>query len=113
VPLRRPVRLHYARFQDFIEAATHNISESGMFIQTTVTRPPGAEFDFRITLADGLTLIEGLAEVAWVSTDDSGSPNGMGVRFLDLVGDSTELVRRVVAQNREEGVIPFELSRRP
>ena len=111
VHLRRPVRLYYARFQDFIEVVTENISESGMYIHGTGIQPVGVSFEFALLLTDGFSLIEGTAEVMWVSFDDNGTTNGMGVRFVELVGDSAQLVRRIVAENLGDGGAPFDLDR--
>ena len=110
-PLRRLVRVHYARFPDFIEAVTANISESGMFIQTATIRPVGGQFDFSMTLTDGFTLIDGSAEVIWISIDEDGMTTGMGVRFVELVGDSAQFVRRIVEENLRDGEVPFDVNR--
>ena len=103
VPLRRPVRLKSAHLQDFIEAATENISESGMFIQTARI-PVGASFDFSIALSDGFSPVQGSGEVIYLSIDETGVSTGMGVHFLDLKGESFSLLRQVVAENLREGV---------
>ena len=83
VPFRRPVRLPSARLQDFIEAATANISRSGMFVQGPRI-PVGARFDFSITLGDGFSPVQGIGEVIWVSSDENGVSSGIGVHFLEL-----------------------------
>ncbi len=112
-PIDRPVRLEFSHFQDFIEAVTNNISESGMFIGTTAVREVGSEFHFKLTLADGYTLIEGLGEVVWLSVEEkeNGGSFGMGVRFLSLVRESAELVRNIVAEHRSLGRASFDLNR--
>ena len=72
-----------------------------MFIRTTSFRLPGDKLDFRIALSDADTLIEGSAEVVRVhGGDESELPSGMGVHFLELRGNSAELVRRVVDAHR-------------
>ena len=101
VPYGRPVRLQFGPLQDVIEAATADISEGGMFIKTTSFRQPGAKLDFRIALSDASALIEGSAEVVRVLGGDETELNsGMGVHFLELRGNSEELVRRVVDEHR-------------
>ena len=111
VPLDRPVSLEFSHFRDFIEAVTDNISESGMFIRTTDVRGVGSEFHFKLTLADGHTLIDGTGEVVWLSVQEkeSGRSTGMGVRFLSLVRESAELVRNIVAEHRRVGHAAFDL----
>ena len=101
VPFGRPVRLRFGPGRDVIEAATADISEGGMFIKTTSFRQPGAKLDFRIALSDASALIEGSAEVVRVhGGDESELPSGMGVHFVELRGNSAELVRRVVDTRR-------------
>ncbi len=105
VPLRRPVRLKSARLRNFIEADTANISESGMFIQTARI-PVGESFDFSITLSDDISPIQGSGEVMYLSIDETGVSTGMGVHFLDLKGESSSLLRQVVAENLPEALPP-------
>ena len=71
-----------------------------MYIHGTGIEPVGVTFEFSLLLTDGFTLIEGTAEVLRVSFDENGMTNGMGVRFVELVGDSARLVRRIVAKHR-------------
>ena len=98
VPFDEPIRLQLPPAKDFIDAATANISQSGMFIRTTTLALPGSRLDFNITLADETALIEGLGEVVRIQGgDESQRPSGMGVRFLDLRGNSAEVLRAVVA----------------
>ena len=106
VHLRRPVRLFYARFQDFIDVASVDISESGMYIAGTGIQPIGATFEFSLSLTDGFTLIEGAAEVLWVKFDDDGLATGMGVRFVKLAGESARLVSRIVEEQQKESGTP-------
>jgi c-di-GMP-binding flagellar brake protein YcgR len=82
------VRLYYARFQDFIEVVTENISETGMYIHGTGIQPVGVTFEFALLLTDGFSLIEGTAEVMWVSFGEHGRTDGMGVRFVELAEES-------------------------
>ena len=113
VRLRRRLRLYYASLQDFIEVITENISESGMYIDGHGIQPVGVTFEFSLLLIDGFTLIEGTAEVMWLSFDEDGMTNGMGVRFVELEGGSARFVRGVVAENIADGGAAFDLNNRP
>lgn len=111
VPLQQPVRLKFARFQDFLTEVSANISAGGMFLRSDTPRTPGEELDFVLSLEDGFTLVEGRGEVKW-NRDDSDQPDrpaGMGVKFLELYGDSEALVQRVVSQHTEKGGETFSL----
>ena len=101
-PLRRPVRLHYPPLQDFFEAVTENISEGGVFIQSTTIPPVGAALSFSITLGEGLSPIQGFGRVIWISVDKNGASRGIGIRFVYLSGKNSNLVRRIVAENRSD-----------
>ena len=72
-----------------------------MFIKTTSFKHPGYKLDFRIALSEASALIEGSAEVVRVQGgDESELPSGMGVHFVELRGNSAELVRKVVDAHR-------------
>ena len=108
VALRRPVRLKSARIQDSIEAATENISESGMFIQRARI-PVRERFDFSIALSKGFSPIQGSGEVIYLTVDETGASTSMGVHFLELEGESFSLLRQVVAENLPEGAAASDL----
>ena len=107
IRLDRSIHLEFSDIGDFIDAVTDNISERGMFIRTAAVRPVGSKFRFRLTLADGYSLIEGTGEVVWLHIEEQASrgSTGMGVRFLSLAAESAGLVRRIVA----EGGTSFDL----
>ena len=95
---------------EFREAATANVSRSGMFVQEARV-PVGASFDFSIALGQGLSPIQGIGEVIWHSTDENGAFTGAGVHFLELKGDSFSLVRRIVCRHLREGLAASEWRR--
>ena len=106
--LKRPVRLYFARFQDFVEACTENMSASGMYIRGTAIQSIGTTFEFAIALTDDISLIEGTAEVRWIDHGINGKPTGMGVHFVELIGDSSWLVARIVESNLARGKPAFD-----
>ena len=79
-----------------------------MYIHGTGIQPVGGTFEFALLLTDGFSLIEGTAEVMWVSFGEHGRTDGMGVRFVELAGESAQLVRRIVAENRGDGFVVIE-----
>lgn len=93
-PYRWEFRLRYG----FFEAIVSDLGEGGMFVNIANPQLEGSRIDFEVQFADEMRLIEGRGEVAWVR--DRGSlPEhgpGMGIRFLDLHGDSQEVVRGTV-----------------
>jgi type IV pilus assembly protein PilZ len=75
-----------ARGHFLFENAT-NISEHGIFIETTDPMNPGTMINLQFTVPDARSKIEVLGEVAWVNPNKNNeeSPNpGMGIRFVNL-----------------------------
>ncbi len=94
--------MYYKQFRDFIAAFTDNLSESGMYVEASSLQQAGTLIEFQIQLTDRDSLIEGTGEVVWVKAE-KGLAKGMGVRFLKLRGESPDLLRRVLAENRGDG----------
>lgn len=68
-----------------------------MLVRTSSFRDPGTKLDFTIVLADTSAMIEGSAEVVRVhGGDESRLASGMAIHFLELTGNSAELLRSVV-----------------
>ena len=110
VPFDGAVRLRFQLFQEFLEENAANISSGGMFIRTTEPSELGTELDFEIRLDDDFTLIQGRGEVTWVRRG-SDEP-GMGIRFIELAGDSRNLVDTIVRERLAAGLAPFDLEGR-
>ena len=107
-----PVSCRYESVLDFVDTQSMNISRTGMFIMTDAPPALGSRVEFEFTLADGYTLLRGLAEVVRVVT--RGAVNGMGVRFIELDEANRALIDRIVTVNDEEGrnsTLNFDFSR--
>ncbi len=113
VELNRAVKLRFGKFQDFLTEIASNISPGGMFVSSNDPRPPGEQFEFECSLADGFPLVSGRAQVVWVRriSMSAEEPCGMGVRFLELMDDSEELIRRIVEKRVKAGETTFDLER--
>lgn len=59
----------------------------------------GTQVDLSLTLDDGLPLLQGKGEVAWVVTNPV---RGMGIRFLDLDDSSRKCLEGIVSTNERE-----------
>lgn len=114
VRLERSVSLKFKDLQGFATEVSENISLGGMFLRTDNPQPPGALFDFELTLEDEGPLIQGIGEVVWVREegDPSGKPAGAGVRFLELAPGSRALIYQVVDRHISRGGQPFDLHER-
>ena len=107
-----PVHIRYESVLDFVETQSMNISRAGMFIVTDELAPLGSRVDFKFDLADGFTLLAGMAEVVRVVT--TGTSVGMGIRFVELDEANRTLIDRIVAVNDDEGrisTVTFDFAR--
>ncbi len=79
------------------DARTANISEEGMFVATRNPLPVGTMALFKMILPSGDT-VAGFAEVAWLRPrqESSSQPNGMGLRYVAIRENGSDLVRRFV-----------------
>jgi uncharacterized protein (TIGR02266 family) len=112
IPVVVPISCRYASVLDFVETQSLNISITGMFIETDTPATVGSRIQFDFSLADGFTLLAGMAEV--VRVVEGGVISGMGVRFLELAPQYRRLIERIVAVNAEEGrssKLTFDFSR--
>ena len=106
VALSTPYRWKFRLQQGFFDAVVSELGECGMFVNTDNPEPEGSEIDFEVQ-CEGMGRIEGRGEVTWVCYRSSGSGHapGMGIRFVDLRGDSQEVVRSAV-EERLQAVEP-------
>lgn len=66
----------------FYAGATRDLSEGGLFIESSADVSLGGKVDVRLPLFG--RRYQTSAEVAWILDDASGHPIGFGARFLDL-----------------------------
>ena len=111
IRLEREVKIRVPQFDTFVTEYSSNISTTGMFIHTADPKPPGTHVTFEFSVADDWKLIRGQAQVVWVRHHAQGpeQPPGMGVRFVELDGQSRRLIRWIVEKHIREGGKPFEL----
>lgn len=106
-----PLRVRFDSFRSFLEATRDRISEEGLFLPSTAPLPVGSRVAFEVGLGDDFPLLRGDGEV--VRTVEEGSsgedPPGMAVRFLSTDAATRELVAKLVALRRKQGVAAFEL----
>jgi len=91
------VRVNFVGLDDFVEHFAANISEGGMFLQSSRPHEQGTLLRFEILLKTGEIALAGKGVVSWRrEAAAGGAPPGMGVRFLDLEEPSRRVVRRMV-----------------
>lgn len=113
IPLNTEVRLEFPDLKEFVQEFSSNISLGGMFIRSVSPQPVGTVFDFSCRLADDFPVVQGKAEVVWVRERDEAPerPAGMGCEFLELAGDSRQLIFQIVDRHIQKGGQPFSLER--
>lgn len=112
VPMESSVDLEFQSFQGFITEYSSNISLGGMFVRSEEPPPPGTMLNFSLRLKDEMDLVTGLGQVMWIRTETAGEdlPTGMGIRFLDLEGESEALIQRMVEQHQAQGGEAFDVT---
>lgn len=85
---------------NFYAGFAENLSAGGVFIATHKLKPVGSRIELSINLPDGLK-VRAFGEVRWVRVfnEQSDTPPGMGVKFLEIddasvAGISSFLARR-------------------
>jgi uncharacterized protein (TIGR02266 family) len=95
------VKLAHKGVDEFASKYATNLSDGGMFIRTREPKPRGTELSFKVELADGQRVLQGIAVVRWTRADgDPNGPPGMGLEFLKLDPASRALVDRMLGKDR-------------
>ena len=99
--LRKPLRLELnyrdANGGNFLFEHSRNISDGGLFIETTHPLPVGAALVVRFTPPDGSEVIEMNGTVTWVNPVRDDAPNpGMGIRWNGLSEKQRRIVESIV-----------------
>ena len=83
---------------NFYTGLTHDISEGGLFLATHNLLPVGELVNLTFTLPDAPQPFQAAAEVKWVrdtqATRDRDLPPGMGLKFLELSQQASEMIAR-------------------
>jgi CheY-like chemotaxis protein len=79
---------------------THDISRSGMLLESDATLPIGSEFVFNFTLPERFTPIHGRAQVVRHAGVRDSVSSGMGVKFIAFPEGAAEAIEAFVGQNR-------------
>ena len=94
------VKLAHKGVDEFASKYATNLSDGGMFIRTREPKPAGTELSFKVEIADGLRVLQGVAVVRWTRADgDPNGPPGMGLEFIKLDPASRALVDRMLGKD--------------
>lgn len=96
VDLRSGARFH--------AGTTRDLSEGGLFIESSADVSIGSKVDVRLTLLG--KQYQASAEVAWILDDASGHPMGFGARFVHLPRGARIAILSFVRRQAPEPVVP-------
>lgn len=87
---------------NFYAGFVENMSQGGLFIATHTKKNVGERVDFTVHLPGFAEPVSGTGEVRWVRvySETSNVPPGVGVRFLELRGNSLATIEAFL-QTRE------------
>lgn len=79
---------------NFYAGFVENMSQGGLFIATHTKKNVGERVEFTVHLPGFAEPVNGIGEVRWVRlySETSNVPPGVGVRFLELRGNSLAIV---------------------
>lgn len=79
---------------NFYAGFVENMSQGGLFIATHTKKNVGERVNFTVNLPGFAEPVSGVGEVRWVRlySETSNVPPGVGVRFLELHGNSLATV---------------------
>ena len=101
------VKLTHKGIDEFVQKYATNISEGGMFIRTRDPKPIGTELSFKVEIADGQRVLQGVATVKWTRVEgDPTGPAGMGLEFRELDDASRVLVDRMIGKGSALAIEP-------
>ena len=85
---------------NFYAGLAENLSAGGLFVATHQLQKVGSKIELSLRLPDSEQTFEIQGEVRWVRlyNDQSDTPPGLGIRFLDLPPGAAEAIGRFLAQ---------------
>lgn len=92
------VKLGYLGVDEFAEKYATNLSDGGMFVRTREPAPVGTEVRFKVEIAGGQRVLQGIAVVRWIRAE---APSGMGLQFVKLDAASQVLVERMLRGRKD------------
>lgn len=93
------IRLRYPDLDSFVERFAPNVTRGGLFLASRNVQAVGEVIDFEIQLVSGEIALAGRGKVTWVKEYNPAEPNrpfGMGVQFVEIVGQSRAVLARIL-----------------
>jgi uncharacterized protein (TIGR02266 family) len=98
--VRLELSVHAGSRHGFYQGFADELSATGIFVATHVSKPVGEKLDFSIRLQDSQDPITGVCEVRWLReyAEQSDLGPGMGLRFTELSEGAPERIRKFLEQ---------------
>ena len=94
------IRINFKRASDFFRAYIGNLASGGLFIKTTQTVPAGSILNLEFNLPGSDHLIQAKGKVVWARSkeeSDERKPPGLGIQFIEMSSEDTNLLRNYIA----------------
>lgn len=92
--------------EGFMSAVVHDLSETGLFLETVMPLPPGKRVRITPLLPEAAGLFELEGEVVRAEEYDPDRlmerPAGMGVRFLDVTPEQVQQLQALVEEAKKK-----------
>ncbi len=100
--VRLELSVHAGSRHGFYQGFADELSATGIFVATHVTKPVGQKLDFAIRLQDSDDPITGVCEVRWLReyAEENDLGPGMGLRFMELSAGAPERIRRFLEREQ-------------
>lgn len=102
IDVAEKVELTFNDFRTFTVEYAENLSTGGMYLRTATPVPANSVVSFRLTIRDINRQIAGKAIVVWTKEvfddDGKGNASGMGLKFIELEGESEAFIKEFVAK---------------
>lgn len=109
-PQRVELVLELASVRELYGGLAPSLGTDGIFIELDDPADPGTTVSFRITLPDGVVVLEGEGLVLWArSPADDRGPAGVAVRFIRLSPTARETIDAVIDAHLAGGGELFDL----
>jgi uncharacterized protein (TIGR02266 family) len=85
---------------NFYAGLAENLSAGGVFVATHNLQEVGSKVEITVRLPEQDKVVHAIGEVCWVRVfnEESDTPPGMGLRFVELEAGAAQLIERFVAR---------------
>jgi uncharacterized protein (TIGR02266 family) len=93
---QKTLSVSYEDKESFVDAYTENLSDGGLFVSTRNPLKQGEQFLLTLQLPDFPDPMKIKCEVVWARAEgeETDSPNGMGVKFIEITQEDKETLKQ-------------------